>query len=106
MPMARLAEYLAELALMLGERPAVHFVRVEAGSITVVHTVEAEAIPKVRERVQTVGSGTAPPDAMRAYRSINKMLRDDNGLACCGRLLTPKYSAFLDVKMNTRTLAP
>ena len=39
MPMERLAEYLAELALMLGERTFVHFVRLEAGSTSIVHRI-------------------------------------------------------------------
>jgi len=80
MPMARLAEYLAELALVLGEERAVHFARLEPGSTTVVNKIEVEAIPKVRSRAAAVRRGDAPPDAMRGYRRINKLLREDNGV--------------------------
>lgn len=78
-PMARLAEYLQELATILGETDAVHFVRLEASSTVVVHKVEHEAVPKVRDRVAAVARGNGTRSAMRAYRAINRMLRADNG---------------------------
>jgi len=81
MPMARLAEYLAELAQMLGEGPSVHFVRLEPGSTSVIHRIEKEAIPKIKDRTATIRRGIGPRDAVRAYRTINKMLREDNGTA-------------------------
>jgi len=79
MPMARLAEYMAQLAVVLGEPGAVHFDRLVAGSTVVVHRVEREAVPKVRERTAAVARGDAPRDAIRAFRSINRLLREDNG---------------------------
>lgn len=81
MPMERLAEYLAELAAMLGERSAVHFVRLDPGSTSVVHKIEREAIPKVRHRTASVRRGIGPRDAVRAYNKINRMLVADNGTA-------------------------
>lgn len=78
MPMGRLAQYLAELASILGEPHAVHFVRLEAGSTAVVHTVEKEAVPKVLGRAEAVRRGDAPPEAMRAYRRINTLMSEDN----------------------------
>jgi hypothetical protein len=78
-PMARLAEYLHELAAILGEPKAVHFVRLDSGSTVVVHKVETEAVPKVRGRVGAIARKRAPRDAMRAYHTINRMLRADNG---------------------------
>lgn len=80
MPMARLAEYLAELAMILGEPTAVHLVRLERGSTVLVHQIEREAVPKVRERATSVRRGSGPRDAVRAYHAINKLLRDDNGV--------------------------
>ena len=80
LPMARLAEYLAQLAQVLGEEKSVHLVRLEPGSTVVVQKVEVEALPKVRARTASVRRGNAPVNAMRAYTSINKMLRDDNGV--------------------------
>ena len=81
MPMERLAEYLAKLAEMLGEKTFVHFVRLEPGSTSVVHRIDREAIPKVRHRTASVRRGIGPRDAVRAYRKINRMLVDDNGSA-------------------------
>jgi hypothetical protein len=78
-PMARLAEYMAELATLLGEPAFVHFVKLKRGSTGIVHKIQSEAVPKVRERARAVRRGEAPRDALRAYENVNKMLRDDNG---------------------------
>jgi hypothetical protein len=80
-PMARLAEYMTELATLLGEAASVHFVRLKRGSTGIVHKIQFEAVPKVRERAAAVRRGDAPRDALRAYDKVNKMLRDDNGTA-------------------------
>jgi hypothetical protein len=79
-PMARLAEYMAQLAVMLGETTAVHFVKLERGSTSILAKVQHEAAPKVKERARAVRRGEAPRDALRAYEIVNKMLRDDNGI--------------------------
>lgn len=91
-PMARLAEYMTYLAQVLGETASVHFVRLEKGSTAVVHRIDHEAIPKVRERAKAVRRGDAPRDATRAFHTINKMLRDDNGV---GRLTEGKTAVVL-----------
>ena len=78
-PMARLAEYMRELATILGEPAFVHFVRLKRGSTGIVHKVQIEAVPKVRDRATSVRRGDAPRDALRAYEKVNKMLMDDNG---------------------------
>ena len=80
MPMARLAEYMSRLAEILGEPSAVHFDRLVAGSTVLVHRIEREALPKVRERAAAVQRGDAPREAIRAYRTINRLLREDNGV--------------------------
>jgi len=81
MPMARLAEYMAEVAVILGERNYVHFVTLEASSTVLVHNVDAEAVPKVRDRVERTRRGEGPPEAMSAVRALNRKLREDNGKA-------------------------
>jgi hypothetical protein len=81
MPMERLAGYLAEFARMLGESASVHFVRLEPGSTSIVHRIDTEAIPKVKNRTSAVRRGLGPRDSVRAYRRINKMLIEDNGSA-------------------------
>ena len=78
LPMARLAEYLADLAILLGERDSVHFIRVDVGSAVLVQTIDSPAQPKVRERVQAIRDGGGPSDARRAYRGIDDRLAKDN----------------------------
>jgi len=80
LPMARLAEYIADLAVVLGNRERVHFNRVEAGSTSPVIRIEWEAEPKVRERLRAVKTKEAPEDALRAARDIDRRLAEDNAV--------------------------
>jgi hypothetical protein len=80
-PMARLAEYMADLATMVGEKASVHFVRLEDGCVQLVHDVAFTAFPKVEERARGIRNGDAPAEAMNAYRSLNKKLAFDNTFA-------------------------
>ena len=80
-PMARLAEYMAELATLLGERDRVHFVGLQPGSVELVHTIEYEAFPKVETRTRGVETGEAPIEAIAAYRCLNRKLAEDNASA-------------------------
>jgi hypothetical protein len=77
-PMARLAEYMHDLAMVLGERDFVHFVKLTKGSTILVHRIDREAIPKVEDRVASVRSGRGPAEALQAERSINRRLHNDN----------------------------
>lgn len=83
-PMARLAEYMADIAAILGEQHSVHFVRVERGSTEVIQTVDYEAVPKVANRVEQVRKGNPPNDAKAPLENINKRLKLDNstGVLC------------------------
>ena len=80
LPMARLAEYMADLAVILGEPGNVHFVRLEESSAVLVQKVDAVAVPKVRERTRLVRAGEGPPDALRAYHRVNHHLRQDDSV--------------------------
>jgi hypothetical protein len=80
MPMARLAEYMSDLATLLGSRESVHFIKLEPGSTTLLHRVEYEAVPKVRARINGVRNRTAPEDAITAYQRIDKKLLEDNAV--------------------------
>jgi len=80
-PMSRLAEYMADLATMLGERADVHFVKLEDGCVQLVHDVSFTAYPKVQARIAEVREERAPADAMNAYRVLNKKLAFDNTFA-------------------------
>jgi len=79
-PMVRLAEYLSDLAILLGNRDRVHFNRLESGSTTPVIRVEWEAEPKIRDRIQAVKLKEAPDDALEADRRINRRLAEDNAV--------------------------
>jgi hypothetical protein len=79
-PQLRLAEYMRELSQIFGEAAAVHFRRIERGSLVLVSKIEREAIPKVRERVSRVRRGEPAQDALRAYQQMNKLLREDNAV--------------------------
>ena len=78
LPMSRLAQYMADVAMLLGEPPLVHFVGLEDGSAVLVQEVEHEAYPKVRQRVYAVHREDGPQDATRAYESLNRLLAEDN----------------------------
>lgn len=81
MPLSRLAEYLTELAKILGHDKSIHLVEVDEGSTVLVHKIDPEDVPKVRDRAIAVQNGVAPAGAMRSYHAVNKMLRDDDGSA-------------------------
>lgn len=78
LPMSRLAEYMADLAQLLGEVDRVHFVRLERGAIALVQCVESEAVPSVRQRIRSIALDDAPDDVRRAFGSLNRLLAADN----------------------------
>lgn len=78
MPMARLAEYMDDLAKLLGEEHSVHFVRLRKGSTTIVHRVDDEAFPKIRDRAYLAKEPTASADIRQPYERLEKRLRQDN----------------------------
>jgi hypothetical protein len=80
-PMSRLAEYMADLATMLGEKADVHFVSLEDGCVQLMHDVAFTAFPKIQERTSAITLGVAPAEAMNAYRSLNRRLAADNTFA-------------------------
>lgn len=81
MPMSRLAEYLKDLAIMLGQEKSVHLLKIDDGSTVPVVRVEWEAEPKIRERIKAVKLREAPQEAQEAERNINRRLIQDNGKA-------------------------
>jgi hypothetical protein len=77
-PMARLAQYMADLAALYGEESAVHFLRLEPGSTAVVSAVDDEADARISERLLAVQvDDGAPQEAKRAYESIRDRARED-----------------------------
>jgi hypothetical protein len=79
-PMARLAQYMAELAVLFGERDSVHFRGLTKGSTILNARIDREAVPKVRDRVIGVRAGDGSGDSMRAFHALNKLLRADNAV--------------------------
>jgi hypothetical protein len=68
---------MVDLAMLLGNQGKVHFSRLEGGSLVLVESIEEEAVPKVRERIDGVRERSAPEDAIRAfYRLDNRLLED------------------------------
>lgn len=99
LPMSRLAEYLTELAQLLGEKERVHFSRIEAGSAVLVSRVEAPTVPKVEARIAQVRDGSAPEDAMKAYKALDDLLAKDNAIAA---LTTGDGAEVIDFPGRTR----
>jgi hypothetical protein len=99
LPMARLAEYMADLAVLLGNVEKVHFVRLKKGSTVLVHAIEWEAAPKVDERIRAVRLQEGPPDAMKAYRAIDRRLASDNAI---GRLVSPTQAKVIEFPGRSR----
>jgi len=87
-PMARLAEYLADLSTMLGEQSSVHFVRIDEGSTVSVYRIDSEAEPKIELRTKMLRSNSAEPWAQKAYGRLNKKLADDNASGKIEALIT------------------
>jgi hypothetical protein len=81
LPMCRLAEYMSELARLLGEQEHVHFLHVEPGSAVLVAGVEDPAAVKVGERLQAVRDGCGARDAMQAFKALDTLLAKDNAVA-------------------------
>lgn len=78
LPMARLAEYMADLARLFGHADHVHFDRLEAGSAVLVQHVDPEVGPVVQERLHTASANNTPADVAEPFRAINLRLAKDN----------------------------
>ena len=83
-PMAKLAEYMADFAALLGRENAVHFVGLEPGSTKLAALVEYEDLPKVTTRLEDVRRGNPSKDAAKAFDQLDARLANDNGI---GRIL-------------------
>lgn len=91
-PLARLSQYLGDLARIMGEPANVHLARIEKGSTIPVIRVDWEAEPKVRDRLRAVKFNEGPAESRRAYKEINKRLVEDNA---SGVLIDPGRSRVL-----------
>lgn len=82
LPMARLAEYMQEVARLLGEPRSVFCLRIEKSSVAAVcKAATPEVGGKVSARVDAVRIGKSTIEARNAYNKINEMLCEDNATA-------------------------
>jgi len=80
LPMARLAEYMADLAALLGEPEHVHFHGIEDGSAVLVQAIDEPAVRKVDARLKAARDGDGPADVLRAFASLDRRLAQDNAV--------------------------
>ncbi len=81
LPMKRLAEYMTQLAALLGEPEHVHFDKLVSGSFAIIPRVDAPGVPKVRERLQIAKRFDAPADIAKPRKALDDALARDNGRA-------------------------
>jgi hypothetical protein len=86
-PMARLADYMASFAELLGHREHVHFGKLKAGSLSVAARVDEVAQRKVGKRIEEVRYGGGPQPARKAIQDLDDKLAEDNAL---GRIVRGK----------------
>jgi hypothetical protein len=76
--MWRQAEYMLELARLLGEKDHVRFRGLKAGSAVFVQEVDAQAALRVRSRLAAAQAPSPDGDLAGIVRRIDRMLADDN----------------------------
>ena len=89
--MARLAEYAACLAKLMGSEPQVHLLKIRKGSAVPEIAIDLTAEPKVRERLSLVNAPDAPDDIKSNWSKVNMLLREDNASA----VLRVKHGAII-----------
>lgn len=77
-PMARLAAYMTDYAVLLGNEQSVHFGPLKKGSTVLVARVEREAEPKVRERLHLVRTKSGNDRLREAAVRLDDRLAEDN----------------------------
>ena len=70
-PMAKLADYMADFAALLGKENAVHFAGLKPGSTQIAARVEFEDLPKVRSRLHDIRRGNPPKDAAKIFEQMS-----------------------------------
>ena len=97
-PMARLAEYLAQYAALMGNQSSVHFDGLRKGSTILCSRVEEAEVPKVEVRLRSASEAEASADVAKVVESINRMLREDNADGYIRREKGAKIIAFPGIK--------
>ncbi len=78
LPMARLAEYLQHLAILLGSEKSVHFKEVDEGSAKCAMEVDEAEQPRITHRVQEATKGIGNKEAQLAANFIFSLLQEDH----------------------------
>jgi hypothetical protein len=99
LPMARLAEYMAALADLVGHKDTTHFVRLDPGSARLVSRVEDQDLPKVRARLATVGDPEPAAGVAKAFKTLDDMLAEDNAI---GEIISPEGIVIVPFPGRTR----
>jgi hypothetical protein len=79
--MARLAEYVADLASMLGQEDHVHLVEIRESSTVLVPIVDEIAFQKVQKQIVAIRNSSAAQKTMKVYDAIDNRLADDSASA-------------------------
>ena len=79
-PMAKLAEYMADFAALLGRERAVHFAGLEDGSTKIAALVEYEDLPKVENRLDDIRHGNWSRETAKLFEQIDHRLANDNAI--------------------------
>lgn len=101
-PMARLAEYMAALADLVGFKDSTHFVRMEEGSACLISRIEEQDAPKVERRLAAVNSADPPEGTARAFKTLDDMLAEDNAV---GEIYGPAGAVVIPFPGRTRPKA-
>lgn len=76
--MDRLAQYIHNLADLLGYKDAVHLQELKLGSTQLAVNIDNEFAPQVEDRLEQVKCGNGDPKAIKAMAKIGRMLGEDN----------------------------
>lgn len=79
--MARLADYMAEFARLLGSQDHVHFDRIIDRSVAIVARVRPEDAGVISPRIRHASKGTENTDAITSVRKLNQYLGEDGWTA-------------------------
>jgi hypothetical protein len=80
LPMARLAAYMREFAILLGSEERVHFKKIKKSSACIVAFPDEQSAPKVKSRLEEVVAKTAPKPALKARQDLDDLMADDNAI--------------------------
>jgi hypothetical protein len=103
LPLARLAQYLIDLARLLGHSESVHLLKVDDGSAEPVFHVDPEEESRIIHQVRNAQKGMAGRNANWAYKNIDRLLRQDNAT---GRILDTARKADVIEFPGNKTLLP